>query len=74
MWLNPQFPVDLVKFTEEILNGNFHFLCSEHLAKVVNLLKFVYIFAKSSVRYFSGSQHGSEVVMNSSYDGKSSKC
>ena len=25
---NPQFPVDLVRFTEEILNGNLHFLCS----------------------------------------------
>ena len=28
MWPNPQFPVDLVKFTEEILNGKLHFLCS----------------------------------------------
>ena len=25
---DPHFPVDLVKFTEEILNGKFHFLCS----------------------------------------------
>ena len=25
---NPQFPVDLVTFTEEILNGKLHFLCS----------------------------------------------
>ena len=25
---NPQFPVDLVLFTEEILNGKLHFLCS----------------------------------------------
>ena len=25
MWPNPQFPVDLVVFTEEILNGNFIF-------------------------------------------------
>ena len=24
----PKFPVDLVKFTEEILNGKLHFLCS----------------------------------------------
>ena len=29
MWSNPQFPADLVTFTEEILNRNFHFLCSE---------------------------------------------
>ena len=28
MWPNPQFPADLVKFTEEILNGKRHFLCS----------------------------------------------
>ena len=26
---NPQFPADLVTFTEEILNGKVHFLCSE---------------------------------------------
>ena len=25
MWPNPQFPVDLVTFTEEILNGKLHF-------------------------------------------------
>ena len=28
MWLNPQFPAYLVTFTEEILNGKLHFLCS----------------------------------------------
>ena len=28
MWLNPQFPADLITFTEEILNGKLHFLCS----------------------------------------------
>ena len=28
MWPNPQFPVDLVTFTKEILNGKLHFLCS----------------------------------------------
>ena len=26
---NPQIPADLVTFTEEILNGILHFLCSE---------------------------------------------
>ena len=26
---NPQFPADLVTFTEEILNGKLHFLCSD---------------------------------------------
>ena len=28
MWPNPQFPADLVTFTEEIFNGKLHFLCS----------------------------------------------
>ena len=28
MWPNPQFPAELVTFTEEILNGKLHFLCS----------------------------------------------
>ena len=27
MWPHSQFPVDLVTFTEEILNGKLHFLC-----------------------------------------------
>ena len=25
---NPQFPADLVTYTEEILNGKLHFLCT----------------------------------------------
>ena len=29
MWPNPDEPADLVTFTEEILNGKLHFLCSE---------------------------------------------
>ena len=28
MWPNSKFPADLVKFTEEILNGELHFLRS----------------------------------------------
>ena len=28
MWSNPQFPANLVTFTNEILNGKLHFLCS----------------------------------------------
>ena len=31
MWPNPQFPADLVTFTEEILKGKFHFLYSVNL-------------------------------------------
>ena len=33
MWPNTQFPVDLVTFTEEILNGKLHFLCSARHVK-----------------------------------------
>ena len=29
MWPNPQETADLVTFTEEILNGKLHFLCSK---------------------------------------------
>ena len=29
MWPKPQFPADLVTFTEEILNGKLHFFCSD---------------------------------------------
>ena len=29
MWPNPHFPADLVTFTEEILDGKLHFLCSD---------------------------------------------
>ena len=32
MWPNPQKTADVVTFTEEILNGNFHFLCSDSVA------------------------------------------
>ena len=31
MWPIPRIPVDLVTFTEEILNGKLHFLCSDKL-------------------------------------------
>ena len=31
MWPNPQEIVDLIVFTEEILNGKLHFLCSDGL-------------------------------------------
>ena len=40
MWPNPQFPVDLVTSTEEILNGKLHFLGSEKvLIKEILLIK-----------------------------------
>ena len=36
---NPQFPVDLVKFTEEILNGKLRFLCSECFGMLQHFLR-----------------------------------
>ena len=34
MWPNPQETADLVTFTEKILNGKLHFLCSVHSPKL----------------------------------------
>ena len=36
MWPNPQETVDLVTFTEEILNEKLHFLCSVRIYKQIN--------------------------------------
>ena len=41
MWPNPQETADLVTFTEEILNGKLHFLCSA--SSILALLFFPYI-------------------------------
>ena len=44
MWLNPQETADLVTFTEEILNGKLHFLCSVNcIAKPISLISESYI-------------------------------
>ena len=37
MWANPQETVDLVTFTEEILNGKLHFLCFNKFANNARL-------------------------------------
>ena len=37
MWQNPQEAVDLVTFTEEILNERLHFLCSDGFSKCNDL-------------------------------------
>ena len=34
MWLNPLFPENLGTFTEEISNGELHFLCSAKRSKM----------------------------------------
>ena len=38
MWPNPQETADLVMFTEEILNGKLHFLCSVAFGKKGHLV------------------------------------
>ena len=38
MWPNLQFPADSVTFTEEILNGKLHFLCSEIQVRETSLM------------------------------------
>ena len=39
MWPNPQFPADLVTFTEEILNRKFQFLCSDFLEFLSSIMQ-----------------------------------
>ena len=41
MWPNPQFPADLVTFTEEIINGKLHWLCSVSLSAFKDFDKFL---------------------------------
>ena len=36
----PQFPAELITFTEEILNGILHFLCSVNVAPILKFLQF----------------------------------
>ena len=36
----PQFLADLITFTEEILNGKLHFLCSVNVAPILKFLQF----------------------------------
>ena len=38
MWPNPQETADLVTFTEEILNGKLHFLCSDNINSSIHIL------------------------------------
>ena len=42
MWPNPQFPVDLVTFAEEIPNVNNDFLCSVRVTNKVFTKQLIY--------------------------------
>ena len=54
MWPNPQETADLVTFTEEILNGKLHFLCSIIARDVFGFLLNIYdeAFSLKGVNYF----------------------
>ena len=43
MWQNPEFPANLVTFTEEILNRKLYILCSAYFAykRMIMLKKYV---------------------------------
>ena len=41
MWPNPQFPVDMVTFTDETLNRKLHFLCSDIWVKYETVMKVI---------------------------------
>ena len=42
MWPNPQFPADLVSFTEEIFNGKRHILCSAGFIRCIYKISAIY--------------------------------
>ena len=51
MWQNPRAAADLLTFIEEILNGNFHFLCSVKVLSVFSFyLRWFYYRELSVVR------------------------
>ena len=53
MWANPQFAADLVTFTEEILYGKLHFLCSENSRTVASeMFKICRVFNSITEWYF----------------------
>ena len=52
---NPQETADLVTFTEDILNGKLHFLCSEEVRSwkhVVSLLVIIYTETTFLILYY----------------------
>ena len=55
MWPNPQFPADLVTFTEEILNGKLHFLCNDFCLRKCQKWE-VQKYIKRTIVYGRGSE------------------
>ena len=46
---NPQFPADLVTFTEEILNGKLYFLCSVICVSTYDLTMVLDLFINQTI-------------------------
>ena len=71
MWPNPQFPADLVTFTEEILKGKLIFLCSDvwylHISTTDSFMIGIIILLKDTHSYAArGSFFG--VIGNLKYE------
>ena len=56
MWPTPQLPADLVTFTEELLTGKLHFLCSETVNHAI-LENFMLINAKKKLSKLNKQSH-----------------
>ena len=50
MWSNPRFLAGLVTFTEEILNGKLHFLCSDNSIEFLALFKNMCLFKNKDIQ------------------------
>ena len=68
MWPDPQETADLVTFTEEILNGKLHFLCSERFLASVFFL--IVIFQKFANSVFQTIAEGSDKLSREKGSGK----
>ena len=52
MWPNPKFPADLVIFTEEILNGKLHILCSVRRWLLLLIISLSYVNCLLDIKCF----------------------
>ena len=68
---NPHFPADLVTFTEEILNGKLHFLCSKDSRLSFNFRRFeTEILARNRFKKYRASLYKDvfKIMSNISYN------
>ena len=75
MWPNPQFPEDLVTFTEEIPYGNLHFLCSvSYFLKTCLLTSSVLESLRPSFHFCLQEKHVLRFLPNDTWKLGSSNC